>query len=156
MNIIQTSALHRAILSILDICLHFSDFFASFAGDTTTHDISRHSVIMKRHRSRRQRAQRKNVIAFSGSLRSTEELSDGDSDLDSEDNLENAIEPSYSMGDSTSVVEGGFVSQMDQMASELDGLVRFVRRGTQSLAGGTGDAAPAFGVLAFALEDWDS
>ena len=111
---------------------------------------------MKRHRSRRQRAQRKNVIAFSGSLRSTEELSDGDSDLDSEDNLENAIEPSYSMGDSTSVVEGGFVSRMDQMASELDGLVRFVRRGTQSLAGGTGDAAPAFGVLAFALEDWDS
>lgn len=111
---------------------------------------------MKRHRSRRQRAQRKNIIAFSGSLRGTDGISDDDSDLDSEDNLENATEPSYSMGISTASVEGGFVSRMDQMASELDGLVRFVRRGTESLAGGTGDAAPAFGVLAFALEDWDS
>ena len=111
---------------------------------------------MKRHRSRRQRAQRKNVIAFSSSLRSTEETSDDDSDLDSEDDLENASEPSYTMRNSNALVEGGFVSRMDQMASELDGLVRFVRRGTQSLAGGTGDAAPAFGVFAFALEDWDS
>ena len=156
MNITQTSALHRAILSILGICLHFSEFFTSFSGGATTHDISRHSIIMKRHRSRRQRAQRKNVIAFSGSLRTTEEVSDSESDLNSEDDFENATEPSYSMGDSTALVEGGFVSRMDQMASELDGLVRFVRRGTQSLAGGSEDAAPAFGVLAFALEDWDS
>ena len=111
---------------------------------------------MKRHRSRRQRAQRKNIIAFSGSLRTTEEVSDSDSDLNSEDDFENATEPSYSMGDSTALVEGGFVSRMDQMASELDSLVRFIRRGTQSLAGGSEDASPAFGVLAFALEDWDS
>jgi len=34
--------------------------------------------------------------------------------------------------------------------------VRFVRRGVESLAGGVGEAAPAFGVLAFALEDWDN
>ena len=41
------------------------------------------------------------------------------------------------------------------MSSELDGLVRFLRRGIEGLAGGTDEAAPAFGVLAFALEDWD-
>lgn len=138
------------------MCLHFSEFFVSFAGDTTTHDISRHSIIMKRHRSRRQRAQRKNVIAFSGSLLNVDDTSDDDSDLDDDNGLGNATEPSYSMGISTSSAEGGFVSRMDKMASELDGLVRFVRRGTESLAGGTGEAAPAFGVLAFALEDWDS
>ena len=38
---------------------------------------------------------------------------------------------------------------------ELDALVRFVRRGVESLAAGAGEAAPAFGVFAFALEDWD-
>ena len=41
------------------------------------------------------------------------------------------------------------------MSTELDALVRFVRRGVESLAGGTSEAASAFGVFAFALEDWD-
>ena len=37
---------------------------------------------------------------------------------------------------------------------ELDGLVQFLCRGIESLAGGTGETALAFDVLAFALEDW--
>jgi gamma-tubulin complex component 5 len=66
-------------------------------------------------------------------------------------------EPSISMAaSSVSSVEDGFYGQIDKMSSELDGLVRFVRRGVESLAGGTGEAAPAFAVLAFALEDWDN
>lgn len=93
------------------------------------------------------------MIGFSQSLRDTEETSDDDSDL--EDDLGGAAEPSYSMGVSASA-DGGVFGRVDKMASELDGLVRFIRRGTESLAGGTGDAASAFGVLAFALEDWDS
>lgn len=48
------------------------------------------------------------------------------------------------------------VERLDKFSSELDGLVRFIRRGVESLAGGTSEAAPAFGVLAFALEDWDN
>lgn len=140
------------------MCLHFSDFFVAFAGDTTTHDISRQSITIRRHRSRRQRQQRKNVIGFSQSLQDTEHTSDEDSDLDEKDgvDLDNATEPSYSMGVSVSHSESGFSNHIDKMAAELDGLVRFIRRGTESLAGGTGEAAPAFGVLAFALEDWDS
>ena len=51
--------------------------------------------------------------------------------------------------------EGDFFVRVERMSSELDGLVRFLRRGIESLAGGTGEAAPAFGVLAYALEDWD-
>jgi gamma-tubulin complex component 5 len=84
----------------------------------------------------------------------------GDS-LDSSDEDEvfdgtDAPEPSFSTTASVSYAEEGFQNRMDKMSSELDGLVRFLRRGVESLAGGTGEAAPAFGVLAFALEDWDN
>ncbi|KAG6854464.1 hypothetical protein C0991_006543 [Blastosporella zonata] len=65
-------------------------------------------------------------------------------------------ESSFSLNTSVSYVEEGFQTRMDKMTSELDGLVRFLRRGVESLAGGTGEAAPAYGVLAFALEDWDT
>lgn len=137
------------------MCLHFSDFFVAFAGDTTTHDISRQSTTMRRHRSRRQRAQRKNIIGFSQSLRDTDQTSGEDSDSGDDYGPGNVTEPSYSMGVSVSSAEGSLPNRMDKMASEFDGLIRFVRRGIESLAGGTGEAAPTFGVLAFALEDWD-
>jgi hypothetical protein len=66
------------------------------------------------------------------------------------------LEPSFSVLSSSIVsVEEDFFVRVERMSSELDGLVRFLRRGVESLAGGTGEAAPAFGVLAFALEDWD-
>ncbi|KAF7975641.1 hypothetical protein HWV62_9089 [Athelia sp. TMB] len=158
-EMIQTSALHRAILSVLDMCLHFSEYFMSFAGDTTTHDISisRQSTSYRRHRSRRQRKQRRNTIGFSRPEPMSEE-----SDTDEEEELGgqdiNASEPSISMGAYGSVGDdtNDSVVRLDKMSSELDGLVRFIRRGTESLAGGVGEAAPAFEVLAFALEDWDS
>lgn len=44
---------------------------------------------------------------------------------------------------------------VEKISTELDGLVRFIRRGVDSLAGGTSEAASAFGVLSFVLEDWD-
>ena len=37
----------------------------------------------------------------------------------------------------------------------VERLIRFLRTGIGSLAGGAGEAAPAFGVLVSALEDWD-
>ncbi|CAA7258523.1 unnamed protein product [Cyclocybe aegerita] len=154
----NTSALHRAILSALDMCLHFSEGFVTFAGDTTaTLDVSRQSSIMKRHRSRRQRRQRKNVIAFSQVLQEEEEdSSDDDEEGDAPDPADGPAKPSYSMlSNSTTSADEDFFARVERMASELDGLVRFLRRGVESLAGGTSEAAPAFGVLAFALEDWD-
>ena len=48
-----------------------------------------------------------------------------------------------------------FVVRLDKMSSELDALVRFIRRGVESLSAESGEAASAFGMLAFALEDWD-
>ncbi|OCH94284.1 hypothetical protein OBBRIDRAFT_163520 [Obba rivulosa] len=146
---------NRAIISILDMSLHFSDCFVAFAGDTT-HDISRHSVVVtKRHRSRRQRRQSKNVIGFSQSLREISDSDDTDSDSADLDN-ENAPEPSFSMGASLiSFAEESSLSRLETMSKELDALVRFTRRGVESLAGGTSEAASAFEMFAFSLEDWD-
>ena len=140
------------------MCLHFSEGFVAFAGDTTaTLDISRQSIIMKRHRSRRQRRQRKNIIGFSQSLLAEEDSSDEEDveeDAEGTDHGQTSLEPSYSFGASVTSDENFFV-RVERMSSELDGLVRFLRRGMESLAGGASEAAPAFGVLAFALEDWD-
>jgi len=113
---------------------------------------------MKRHRSRRQRRQRKNVIGFSQPSQESEDSSDNESDNDEKfTNTESAPEPSFSMAASSmSCAEEEFSSRLEKLSSELDGLVRFIRRGAESFAGGTGQAAPAFGVLAFALDDWDS
>ncbi|KAI9064813.1 hypothetical protein FKP32DRAFT_1675206 [Trametes sanguinea] len=163
----NTAALHRAIMSILDMSLHYTDCFVSFAGDTT-HDISRASLRVvsrrSRHRSRRLRKQRRDVIGFAQApslLHASDESSDSEEDeegLDEESLAgRSGREPSFSLGASTtaSFAEDGFLERLDKMSSELDALVRFVRRGVESLAAGTGEAAPAFGMFAFALEDWD-
>ncbi|KAG1877430.1 Spc98 family-domain-containing protein [Suillus subluteus] len=141
----ETSALHRAVLSALDMCLHFSSIFVSFSGDNT-HDISRLSIVMKRHRSRRQRRLRRDVI---------DDESDDDDHHDETvgDALE--LEPSFSLAASVANYEGDLPDHLDKLSSELDGVVRFVRRGSEAWAGSMSKAAPAFGALAFALEDWD-
>lgn len=155
----NTSALHRAILSILDMALHFSEGFISFGGDTTaTLDISRQSLIMKRHRSRRRRKQKRNVVGFSQFLHDEDDSSDqGEDEVEGTEHSGDPLEPSSFSVLSSSIVsvEEDFFVRVERMSAELDGLVRFLRRGVESLAGGTGEAAPAFGVLAFALEDWD-
>lgn len=149
----KTSALHRAILSILDMSLHFCEVFTTFTGNTTvTLDVSRLSVISKRHRSRRQRSQRKNIVSFSQAhVFESDESSDDEDEVDLEDEHGGT---SFSMAASSVASEDGS-SRIDRMATELDGLVRFIRRGVESLAGGTGDAASSFSVLSFSLEDWD-
>ncbi|KAJ6531298.1 Spc98 family-domain-containing protein [Mycena capillaripes] len=150
----NTSALHRAILSVLDMSLHFCEVFVTFAGNTTvTLDVSRLSLISKRHRSRRQRSQRKNIVSFSQVFQDSDESSvDDEDEVDLEDE-HGVTESSFSMAASISSEVG--YSHIDKMSTELDGLVRFMRRGVESLAGGTGDAASSFSILSFALEDWD-
>lgn len=158
-TMIQTSALHKAILSVLDMCLHFSEGFVTFAGNTTaTLDISRQSVTVKRHRSRRQRRQKRNVIGFSQFLQDEDNSSDEDEDdldVGGELDANGPPEPSFSVTGDSMTNEEDLFAGVERLSSELDGLVRFLRRGVESLAGGTSEAAPAFGVLAFSLEDWD-
>ncbi|KAI0698574.1 Spc98 family-domain-containing protein [Cytidiella melzeri] len=154
----NTAALHEAILSILDTTLHFSDSFVAFAGDTT-YDISRHTVApIKSHRSRRLKRLKKNVIGFSQINSSPPAGNNSSSESDSDDgdtDYSNATAPSFSMAASSFVDEDEFVVRLDTMSNELDASVRFIRRGVESLASGNGEAASAFEMFAFALEDWD-
>ena len=145
-------------MSILDMSLRYTDCFVSFAGDTT-HDVSRVSLrSVTRHRSRRLRAQRRNVIGFADASAPSLLPSDSsDSDDDGADGGASAT--SFSFGASF-VTDGGAadegaLARLDKMSSELDALVRFVRRGVESLAAGTSEAAPAVGIFAFALGAWD-
>ncbi|KAE9409816.1 hypothetical protein BT96DRAFT_962003 [Gymnopus androsaceus JB14] len=149
----KTIALYRAVLSILDMTTNFSDLFSAFAGDVTMHDISSHSVVLKHHRSRRQRRRRKNVIGFSFSMNQSAESS-SDSDMDHDED-EADYSYSVSMNTSTFAESDDLFTRINKMSTDLDGLVRFVRRGIETLAGGTGDASATFGILAFSLEDWD-
>jgi len=135
------------------MCLHFSEGFITFAGDTTaTLDVSRQSMRMKRHRSSQQRRHQRNVIGFSQSLQDFDLSSDDEENAE----IEVAVESSASMlSSSMPYTEEDFFTRVEKMSSELDGLVRFLRRGVESLAGGASEAASTFGVLAFSLEDWD-
>lgn len=167
----QTSALHRAILSVLDISLHFTSFFIVYAGHlTTTHDVSRHAIPKQRrrrhHRSKRHRRQRKNVIGFSLPDTDEDEDDDDDDDSPSDDNdddgddqrqvPEASFSLSVTMDESMALSPEDFEKGLDKMAEELDGLVRYVRKGVEKLANGSVEATSTFGVLAFALEDWDN
>ena len=144
-------------MSICDICLHFTTLFTAFAGETTaTHDISRQSITLK-HRSRRQRRQKRNIVGFAGSL---QDLSSDDEEeeqaFDPEAVEGPSMDASLSFFDASGpLVDGDFFGWIEKVSREVDGLVRYVRRGVESIAGGTTEAASTFGVLAFALEDWD-
>ena len=72
-----------------------------------------------------------------------------------EEGIASAVEPSFYASETISFVEESFVDRVGKMSAELDALVRFVRRGVESLASSTSEAASSFEVFAFALEDWD-
>ena len=154
----RTSNLRRAILSALDMSLHFSSFFVTCAGDTT-HDVSKQSISMRRHRSRRLKRQRRNVIGFAQTLHERSDSSSSSEDGDEEfrlDELRNIPETSFSMGStSISMTEGDSALHLDKLSKELDELVRYVRRAVESLGSAADEASSTFGILAFALEDWD-
>lgn len=66
------------------------------------------------------------------------------------------MEPPSFIGDTTiSFVEEDAFARVDKMSRELDGLVRFIRRSVENLGGKGGPESSTFGVLSFALEDWD-
>lgn len=143
-------------MSILDMALYFSDCFVAYAGSSATHDVSRQSITpIKAHRSRRLKKQRKNVIGFSQDKPiPLPDSSDSETDT-GEESLLNSIDPDYSVASNISFSEENIVIRLDKMSSELDALVRFIRRGVEGMAGGTSEAASVFDVFAFALEDWD-
>lgn len=149
----STLEISKAILSVLDMCLHFRGIFTTFVGDTT-HDILRLSVSMRRHRSRRQRRILQNVIAFSQPRTCSDDDDDSDTDLDAEE-LKEAPETSFSVAVPSFAPED-LSEKLEKLSSELDSVVRYIRRGTETLASGPSNAARTFGILAFTLDDWDA
>jgi len=67
-----------------------------------------------------------------------------------------SMEPPSFIGDTTiSFAEEDAFTRVEKMSSELDGLIRFIRRGVENLGSKGGPESSTFGVLSFALEDWD-
>ena len=146
----QMATLRQTILDILDIALRFHDALATHVGQLASPRIG-----PKLHRTRRAQQERSAAIRFATSLREpVVQSSDSESDLEEEDDgsrlgLRSDRMPSASRDDRH------LYGEMTEMQNELDGLVRFVRREVEGLAGGTSAAASTFSILAFALEDWD-
>ena len=115
---------------------------------------------MRRHRSKRLRQLRRNTIEFSNrgdnegsSLDRGTESSDSEQDHDDEGYN---MEPPSFIGDVTiSFVEEDAFTRVEKMSRELDGLIRFIRRSVENLESKGGSESSTFGVLSFALEDWD-
>jgi gamma-tubulin complex component 5 len=78
------------------------------------------------------------------------------SNSEQEDDEEYGMEPPSFIGDTTiSFAEEDAFTRVGKMSKELDGLIRFVRRGVENLGSKGGPESSTFGVLSFALEDWD-
>ena len=153
------------MISILDISLYFTECFSTFKGELPQDGVSRSrdiSVLLRvrRYRSKRLRRLRRNTIEFSrnggnegSSFDAGEESSDSEQDDDDEGH---EMEPPSFIGDtSISFVEENVFTRVEKMSRELDGLVRFIRRSVENLGGKGGPESSTFGVLSFALEDWD-
>ncbi|KAI0032929.1 Spc98 family-domain-containing protein [Vararia minispora EC-137] len=147
----NNAKLLQTIISILSMCLDFGDYFVAFTGGTT-YNPSRPRFATHRYRSRRVERLRNNTVGF---VLPQTESSDSDSDVEYDAIEERLREASLSMRTSISLSDQDFFSQVDRMSGELDGLIRFFRRGVEELAGSTSEAALTFGILAFAMEDWD-
>lgn len=66
------------------------------------------------------------------------------------------MEPPSFIGDTTiSFAEEDAFTRVEKMSRELDGLVRFIRRGVENLGSKGEPESSTFGVLSFSLEDWD-
>jgi len=117
---------------------------------------------VRRHRSKRLRRLRKDTIEFSRNGRDHERDDGIDPDTESssseqgDDDEGYGMEPPSFIGDTTiSFAEEDAFTRVEKISRELDGLVRFVRRGVESLGSKGGPESSTFGVLSFALEDWD-
>ncbi|KAH9002214.1 Spc98 family-domain-containing protein [Lactarius hatsudake] len=130
------STLRQAILSILDIAMRFHDALTTHAGQA---EQASPRIGPKLHRGRRVQQERSAAT---------------ESDLEYEDDGLRLGPRSYRMPSASRDIRD-LSGNIAEMQDELDGLVRFVRREVEGLAGGTSAAASTFSVLAFTLEDWD-
>ncbi|CAE6366359.1 unnamed protein product [Rhizoctonia solani] len=157
----KDSAIQKTVLSILDMCVHFGDLFTSVAADNTL-DISR-PIIAKGRRSKRDRFRRQNLVSFlpppesdNVSTTSTEmEVSEDESE--DESNEEGITELGTTILDPTFLgpEDEDSAARVERLSKALDVHIRSLRKRVELAAGEEGSSARVFGILDFALEDWD-
>jgi gamma-tubulin complex component 5 len=123
----------------------------------------------KQHRrhQKRTRQRERNTIGFiqhispsgleSSSSSSDGEINEGDLERDEDilAGMASARMNRPSLASSISFGEESFTVKVDRVSEELDGLVRYVRKAVDVLAGGSTETSATFGVLSFMLEEWD-
>jgi gamma-tubulin complex component 5 len=143
------------------MCVHFGDLFTSVAVDNTL-DISR-PIIAKGRRSKRDRSRRQNLVSFAAppepdsvSVTSTE-LDDSEGDSDDEGDGRDATEHGTTMLDPTFLgpEDEDSAARVERLSKTLDDYIRSLRKRVELATGEGGPSAAAFGILDFALEDWD-
>lgn len=151
--VLQMTSIHRAILSILEMSVSFSEHFTAFAGDTTL-SISRISgTRARKHRSRRLRRESRNIVSYDQIPSFLEDDSESsESELD-ESILREEHEDLQSFAAQSISESDDIVSQNDKMSRDLDRLVRYIRREVEHFA--LSEEIPLLDVLAFSLQDWD-
>ncbi|KDN35699.1 hypothetical protein RSAG8_11378, partial [Rhizoctonia solani AG-8 WAC10335] len=169
----KDATIHKTILSILDMCVHFGDLFTTVVADNTL-DISRpiiakgrrskrdRSRLNKGRRSKRDRSRRQNLVSFvpppeSDSEPTTSELSDSEDDSVDDNDQEGITELGTTMIDPTFLgpEDEDSAARVERLSKGLDTLIRTLRKRVELAAGEGGPSASAFGMLDFALEDWD-
>ncbi|KAG8747089.1 hypothetical protein FRC10_002505 [Ceratobasidium sp. 414] len=153
----KDTAVHKTVLSILDMCIQFGDLFASVVADTTL-DLS-HPPVARGTRRRRDLANRNNLVTFvpppeADTMSTTsDELVSGPGVNDEVD--EEETELGTTTTEPTFLATDDWAERVERMSKGLDELVRSLRRAAETFTGSAGRSAGAFGMLEFALEDWD-
>ena len=134
----------------------------TFSFEATSKQKMRH----RRHQKRTRHLER-NTIGFiehtapsgaeSSSSSSDGEINEGDLERDEDilASMASARMNRPSLASSISFAEESFTVKVDRLSEELDGLVRYVRKAVDVLAGGSNETSATFGVLSFMLEEWD-
>jgi gamma-tubulin complex component 5 len=141
------------------MCVQFGHLFASVVADTTL-DLSR-PIIAKGRRSKRDRAARQNIVSFiqpseSDNISTTSAELESEADTDNDDDNEGTTELGITSVDPTLLDAGDdWAVRVERLSQGLDNLVRTLRKRVESVVGEGGPSASAFGMLDFALEDWD-
>lgn len=149
------TSIHRAVLSILDMSISFSDQFTAFAGDTTLNTSRISESKARRHRSRRFRRENRNIVSYD---QIPSFLQDDSGSSESE--LDESVIPqeqdgmlSFEGQSANQSFADDFFGQNDKMTKDLDKLVRYIRKEVERSA--LSEGLQAFDILAFSLQDWD-
>lgn len=148
--------MRRALISILDICVAFSDEFVTYAGDTTLNTSKSSLTHSRRHRSKKQRRERRNIVSYAPISSIIADSSESESEADEPEVLQSFESNQTGFLDGSSVYDSfsgdDLIGRTERMMKDLDALIRYIRREAERLT----TTYQTFGVLAFSLQDWDS